>query len=91
MLLNRHAFIFKSKPKAWLAGITEALKQVISDTLRPLSLTAITNPAKRIAKEGLKNIVPRTSEEFEEYWHGSPEYASILEKIKQYQKDFYFK
>ncbi|KAH7142524.1 ABC-2 type transporter-domain-containing protein [Fusarium sp. MPI-SDFR-AT-0072] len=51
-------------------------------------LTAITNPAQRIAKEGHENLVPRTPEEFEGYWHGSPEYASILEEIEQYQKDF---
>jgi hypothetical protein len=55
------------------------------------SLTEITNSAQRIAKEGHKNLVPRTSEEFEGYWHGSPEYASILEEIEQYQKDFYLK
>ncbi|KAJ3462280.1 hypothetical protein MRS44_007066 [Fusarium solani] len=52
-------------------------------------LTAITNPAQRIAKEGHENLVPRTAEEFEKYWHGSPEYASILEEIEQYQGDFY--
>jgi hypothetical protein len=41
MLLNRHAFISKPKLKTWLAGIMEALKQVISDTLPPLSLAFI--------------------------------------------------
>ncbi|RFN45159.1 ABC transporter cdr4 [Fusarium flagelliforme] len=54
-------------------------------------LTAITNPAQRIAKEGHENLVPRTPEEFEGYWRGSPEYASILEEIEQYQKDFCLK
>ncbi|RKK74746.1 ABC transporter CDR4 [Fusarium oxysporum] len=54
-------------------------------------LTATTNPAQRIAKEGHEDLLPRTPEEFERYWHGSPENASILEEIEQYQKDFCLK
>lgn len=50
-------------------------------------LTAITNSAQRIAKEGYENLVPRTPEEFERYWHGSLMYASILNEIEQYEKD----
>jgi ABC-type multidrug transport system fused ATPase/permease subunit len=58
MLLNRHAFIFKSKPKTWLAGIMEALKQVISDTLRPLSLAFISLP-RVCPRSGRKQLLIR--------------------------------
>ncbi|CAM1508811.1 Fc.00g025500.m01.CDS01 [Cosmosporella sp. VM-42] len=54
-------------------------------------VTAITNPAQRIAREGHENLVPRTPEEFERYWHESSDYTSILEEIEQYQKDFCLK
>ncbi|KAF9785581.1 hypothetical protein IL306_005717 [Fusarium sp. DS 682] len=52
-------------------------------------LTGITNPEQRQPKEGHENSVPRTSEEFEKYWLDSPEYATLMLEVDQYQKDFY--
>lgn len=51
-------------------------------------LTAVTNPAQREAREGFERLVPRTPEEFEKYWHESPEYASLQADIDQYHQDF---
>ncbi|QPC78086.1 hypothetical protein HYE68_008838 [Fusarium pseudograminearum] len=52
-------------------------------------LTAITNPEQRQAKAGQERSVPRTSEEFEQYWRASPEYSTLMEEIDEYQKNFY--
>ncbi|KAF4434587.1 putative ABC1 transport protein [Fusarium austroafricanum] len=51
-------------------------------------MTAITNPAQRLAKQGHEDSVPRTPAEFEQYWRDSPEYASLMTEIELYQKDF---
>ncbi|KAL9563946.1 hypothetical protein ACKAV7_011981 [Fusarium commune] len=51
--------------------------------------TGITNPAQRQAKEGHENSVFRTSEEFEQHWRDSPEYATLMQEMEEYQKDFY--
>jgi ABC-type multidrug transport system ATPase subunit len=37
-------------------------------------LTSITNPRERKPREGYENRVPRTAEEFEQYWLESPNY-----------------
>jgi ATP-binding cassette subfamily G (WHITE) protein 2 (PDR) len=51
-------------------------------------LTTITNPAQRLAKEGHENSVPRTPEEFKQYWLDSPEYASLMKEIEKYLNEF---
>ncbi|OBS25198.1 hypothetical protein FPOA_05733 [Fusarium poae] len=48
-------------------------------------LTSATNPQERKARPGMDKIVPRTAEEFERYWHNSPEYKALREEIEQYQ------
>ncbi|CEI41683.1 ABC transporter CDR4 [Fusarium venenatum] len=50
-------------------------------------LTTITDPEQRVAKEGQEDSVPRTPEEFSNYWINSPEYASLMREIKQCHKD----
>lgn len=51
-------------------------------------LTSVTNPQERKAREGMKDKVPRTSEEFEAYWRKSPEYAALLKAIDQYESEY---
>lgn len=50
-------------------------------------LTSVTNPAERKARPGMENQVPRTPEEFEQYWHKSPEYQALREEIDQHQQE----
>ena len=45
-------------------------------------LTSITNPQERQAREGMDNKVPRTPDDFERYWHESPEYTQLQRKFK---------
>ncbi|CAG1980250.1 unnamed protein product [Fusarium graminearum] len=52
-------------------------------------LTTITDPEQRVAKEGREDAVPRTPEEFSDYWVNSPEYAALMSEIDQCQKDFH--
>lgn len=49
-------------------------------------LTSITNPAERKAREGMENKVPRTPEEFEQYWRQSPEFNALKAEIDEYSQ-----
>ena len=51
-------------------------------------LTSVTNPQERKAQAGMENKVPRTAEDFERYWHNSPEYKDLLEEIELYQAEY---
>lgn len=51
-------------------------------------LTSVTNPQERKARKGMENQVPRTPEDFEQYWRGSPEYKQLQAEIEQYEKEF---
>ncbi|KAE8355555.1 ABC-2 type transporter-domain-containing protein [Aspergillus coremiiformis] len=51
-------------------------------------LTAVTNPQERQARDGMKDKVPRTSDEFEKYWKNSRQYAELQGEIDQYHKEF---
>nr|CBL51483.1 hypothetical protein [Colletotrichum graminicola] len=50
-------------------------------------LTSITNPSERKARPGLENQVPRTPEDFEDYWHRSPESQALRQDIYQHTED----
>lgn len=50
----------------------------------PDFLTSLTNPAERIIKPGFENKVPRTPEEFYNYWQKSPERQLLLNQIDDY-------
>lgn len=50
-------------------------------------LTAVTNPEERQARKGMENKVPRTPEEFENYWRASPEYKALLEEINDFESE----
>ncbi|KAK6202414.1 ABC-2 type transporter-domain-containing protein [Scheffersomyces amazonensis] len=47
-------------------------------------LTSLTNPAERIVQKGFESKVPRTAEEFYEYWQNSPERAQLVNDIDAY-------
>ncbi|KAI1143286.1 ABC-2 type transporter-domain-containing protein [Hypoxylon sp. FL0543] len=49
-------------------------------------LTAITNPGERKARQGMEDQVPRTAEEFQQYWRNSPEFKELNREIAQYQR-----
>lgn len=51
-------------------------------------LTSVTNPSERQAREGYEAKVPRTPEEFEAYWHRSPELARLKQEIEEHEQDF---
>ncbi|KAF7198131.1 ABC multidrug transporter atrI [Pseudocercospora fuligena] len=51
-------------------------------------LTSITNPAERQTKEGFEQKVPRTPEEFEQYWKSSPEYAELQKEMADYEQQY---
>lgn len=51
-------------------------------------LTSVTNPQERKAQEGMQDRVPRTPEEFENYWKRSPDYAALLQEIKEYETEY---
>ncbi|GMM56132.1 hypothetical protein DAKH74_027480 [Maudiozyma humilis] len=49
-------------------------------------LTAVTDPdGLHLIKPGYESKVPKSPQEFEDYWLNSPEYASLMEDIKQYK------
>ncbi|OBA23628.1 pleiotropic drug resistance protein PDR [Metschnikowia bicuspidata var. bicuspidata NRRL YB-4993] len=50
-------------------------------------LTSLTNPEERIVRPGFENKVPRSAQEFSEYWRNSPEYAALTTKIDKHFKD----
>ena len=51
-------------------------------------LTAVTNPQERQAREGMESKVPRTADEFEDYWKRSPQYEALRQEISQHNKEF---
>ncbi|KAL4742934.1 ABC-2 type transporter-domain-containing protein [Aspergillus similis] len=51
-------------------------------------LTSVTNPQERKAREGMEKQVPRTPEEFEEYWKNSPYYAELQREVADHLEEF---
>ncbi|PLB49697.1 ATP-binding cassette transporter [Aspergillus steynii IBT 23096] len=49
-------------------------------------LTSVTNPQERQPRQGMETKVPRTPEDFENYWLQSPEYHQLQGEITQYEK-----
>jgi len=48
-------------------------------------LTAITDPLGRYPKKGYEHKVPQTADDFEKYWHSSPEYQKLIQEINDYE------
>ncbi|KAH7144143.1 ABC-2 type transporter [Dactylonectria estremocensis] len=51
-------------------------------------LTSVTNPQERVAREGMENRVPRTAEDFEQYWLRSPEHEALQKEVQRYEEEF---
>ena len=49
----------------------------------PDFLTSVTNPSERESREGYVNKLPRTAEEFEQYWLNSDEYKACTREIQE--------
>lgn len=51
-------------------------------------LTSVTNPDERRAQRGMEDKVPRTSEEFEQYWQQSSEYQALMVNMETYERNY---
>ncbi|GAB7360025.1 hypothetical protein MBLNU230_g7548t2 [Neophaeotheca triangularis] len=51
-------------------------------------LTSVTNPSERQTREGFEGKVPRTPDEFEQYWKNSPEYENLMQEIANHEEEF---
>ncbi|KAJ3454809.1 hypothetical protein MRS44_013409 [Fusarium solani] len=51
-------------------------------------LTSVTNPIERKALPGMENKVPRTPNEFEQYWRRSPEYRVLKQDLEAYEAEY---
>jgi ABC-type multidrug transport system permease subunit/ABC-type multidrug transport system ATPase subunit len=51
-------------------------------------LTSVTNPEERRARQGMEDKVPRTPDEFEQYWRRSPEYQALMGEIDEYERNY---
>ncbi len=47
-------------------------------------LTAVTDPNGRFPREGMKDKVPRTADDFVKYWKDSEDYKSLQEDMREY-------
>ena len=50
-------------------------------------LTSVTNPIERQPRKGMESQVPRTPDEFEAYWHQSPEYQELKRGMAAHQDE----
>ncbi|KAF2865640.1 ABC-2 type transporter [Massariosphaeria phaeospora] len=50
-------------------------------------LTSVTNPQERRTRPGMEDRVPRTPEDFEHYWHSSPECKKLLAEIDEHEAE----
>lgn len=50
-------------------------------------LTSVTNPVERKPRPGMENQVPRTPEEFEQYWRRSSEFGALRSDIDAYEQE----
>lgn len=51
-------------------------------------LTSLTSASERKAKPGMEEKVPRTSDEFAQYWQKSPEFNRLISEIDQFNADY---
>lgn len=50
-------------------------------------LTSVTNPVERVARKGMEDRVPRTPDEFEQYWLKSTDYQDLRVEIDRHQEE----
>lgn len=51
-------------------------------------LTAVTNKRERRARPGYERHLPQTPDQFKDYWHSSPEYASLQREMQNFEVDY---
>ncbi|OWP01031.1 hypothetical protein B2J93_6505 [Marssonina coronariae] len=51
-------------------------------------LTSVTNPAERTARAGMEKQVPRTPDEFEQYWHASTQRQALQQETREHEAEF---
>ena len=51
-------------------------------------LTSVTNPQERKSREGFEQQVPRTPDDFEQYWRRSSEFVALQKDIQQHEDEF---
>ncbi|KAK0736554.1 ABC-2 type transporter-domain-containing protein [Apiosordaria backusii] len=51
-------------------------------------LTSVTSPEERIPRPGMEQKVPRTPEDFEQYWLASPEFKALQAEMAAYDQEF---
>lgn len=51
-------------------------------------LTSVTNPSERQVRKGYENKVPRTADDFENYWKASPHYKSLKQQTDAHEEEF---
>ena len=56
----------------------------------PDFLTSMTSPPERRVREGFEGKVPRTPDEFAQRWKDSPERATLMKEIEQFENDHPF-
>lgn len=54
----------------------------------PDFLTSITQPTERITREGFEDKVPRTAQEFREFWERSVLYRELIHEIEEYNEKY---
>lgn len=52
-----------------------------------LNIDKVTNPQERRARQGYEKKVPRTPDDFEEYWKNSENYKNLMDEIEEYELD----
>ncbi|TVY36705.1 Multidrug resistance protein, partial [Lachnellula occidentalis] len=51
-------------------------------------LTSVTNPSERKARKNFQGKIPRTSEDFENYWKQSKQYAALKKEISDHEEQY---
>lgn len=51
-------------------------------------LTSLTSSAERIPKSGMEEKVPRTADEFAQYWQNSPEFSKLIKEIDDFNSEY---
>lgn len=51
-------------------------------------LTSVTNPAERKPKKGYEDKVPRTPDDFAQYWRDSEDRKTLMKEIEEHEKEF---
>ncbi|PBP23756.1 ABC-transporter [Diplocarpon rosae] len=51
-------------------------------------LTSVTNPAERTARKGMEKQVPRTPDEFEQYWLASTQRQALQQETREHEAEF---